>query len=39
MNESLDQFEAEKAARIEAFGKDIAFQNRSRDWLEESMRK
>lgn len=39
MNEFVKQFEAEKAARIEAFGKDTGFQNRSRDWLEESMRK
>lgn len=39
MNEPVKQFEAEKIARIEAFGKDIGFQNRSRDWLEESMRK
>jgi len=39
MNEFADQFEAEKAARIEEFGNDIGFQNRSRDWLEESMRK
>ncbi len=39
MNEFVRQFEAEKIARIEAFGKDTEFQNRSRDWLEESMRK
>lgn len=39
MNEPVKQFEAEKIARIEAFGKDTGFQNRSRDWLEESMRK
>lgn len=39
MNEFVKQFEAEKAARIEAYGKDIEFQKRSRDWLEESMRK
>jgi cephalosporin hydroxylase len=39
MNEFAKQFEAEKIARIEEFGKDIEFQNRSRDWLEESMRK
>jgi cephalosporin hydroxylase len=39
MNEFVKQFEAEKIARIEAFGKDTGFQNRSRDWLEESMRK
>jgi cephalosporin hydroxylase len=39
MNELPTKFEAEKAARIEAFGKDTAFQARSRDWLEESMRK
>lgn len=39
MNEFVKQFEAEKIARIEALGKDTEFQNRSRDWLEESMRK
>lgn len=39
MNESVKQFEAEKIARINEFGKDTGFQNRSRDWLEESMRK
>lgn len=39
MNDFVKQFEAEKTARIEAFGKDTEFQNRSRDWLEESMRK
>ena len=39
MNDFVKQFEAEKIARIEALGKDTEFQNRSRDWLEESMRK
>ncbi|MFA6970875.1 MAG: cephalosporin hydroxylase family protein [Gallionella sp.] len=39
MNEFVKQFEAEKSARIEALGNDTGFQNRSRDWLEESMRK
>lgn len=39
MNDIEKQFEAEKAARIDAFGADTAFQQRSRDWLEESMRK
>ena len=39
MNEFVKQFETEKIARLEAFGKDTEFQNRSRDWLEESMRK
>lgn len=39
MSEFAKQFEAEKMARIEALGKDTAFQDRSRDWLEESMRK
>ena len=39
MNEPSKQFEAEKAARIEAFGKDTEFQKLSRDWLEKSMRK
>jgi cephalosporin hydroxylase len=39
MNKFIKQFESEKITRIEAFGKDIEFQERSRDWLEESMRK
>lgn len=39
MNKFVKQFEAEKIARIEVLGKDTGFQNRSRDWLEESMRK
>ena len=39
MNKLVKQFEAEKIARIESFSKDIEFQNRSREWLEESMRK
>ena len=39
MNKFVKQFEVEKIARIEAFGKDSEFQNHSRDWLEESMRK
>lgn len=39
MNEFVKKFEAEKIARIEAFGKDTGFQHRSREWLEESMRK
>ncbi len=39
MNDFVKQFEAEKIARIEALGKDTEFQDRSRDWLEESMRK
>lgn len=39
MNDAEQQFEAEKTARIAAFGADTGFQQRSRDWLEESMRK
>ena len=39
MNKLVKQFEAEKIARIESFSKDIEFQNRSRELLEESMRK
>lgn len=39
MNEFVKKFQAEKIARIEAFGKDTGFQRRSREWLEESMRK
>lgn len=39
MNDFTRQFENERAARIEALGKDSGFKRRSRDWLEESMRK
>ena len=39
MDDAIKQFEAEKHARIEAYGKDAEFQKQSRDWLEESMRK
>ena len=39
MNDFIRQFENERAARIEALGKDSGFKSRSRDWLEESMRK
>lgn len=39
MNDFVKQFEQEKDARIEAFSQDSGFQARSRDWLEESMRK
>ncbi|MGB2831461.1 MAG: cephalosporin hydroxylase family protein [Methylotenera sp.] len=39
MNKFIEEFEAERAARIVAFGQDEGFKNRSRDWLEESMRK
>jgi len=39
MNEPAKQFEAEKIARIKAFGEDTGFRERSRAWLEESMRK
>lgn len=35
----IQQFEAERAARIEQLGQDHAFQAQSRDWLEQSMRK
>ena len=35
----IEQFNAEKLARIDALGKDIEFRNQSRQWLEKSMRK
>lgn len=33
----VEQFEEERRARLEAFGKDAGFRNLSRDWLEASM--
>lgn len=39
MNDFIKEFEAERTARVESFGLDAAFKNRSRDWVEESMRK
>lgn len=39
MNKVVKQFEEERKSRIEAFGKDAIFQNQSRGWLKESMRK
>lgn len=39
MNNFVKEFEAEKAARIASFGQDDGFKDRSRAWLEESMRK
>lgn len=39
MDKFIEEFEAERAARIIAFGHDEGFKSRSRDWLEESMRK
>jgi len=39
MNKFMEEFEAEKASRIEAFGADSSFKEHSRAWLEESMRK
>lgn len=35
----IQQFEAERAARIDQLGQDREFQAQSRDWLEQSMRK
>lgn len=35
----IEQFNAEKLARIDALGKDVEFRNQSRQWLEKSMRK
>ena len=39
MNKHSKEFEAEKLLRIEALGRDEGFIDRSRAWLEESMRK
>ncbi|WP_301100595.1 cephalosporin hydroxylase family protein [Propionivibrio sp.] len=39
MNKFVNDFESERAARIDLFGHDEGFRNRSRAWLEESMRK
>ncbi|NOT13875.1 MAG: cephalosporin hydroxylase [Methylococcaceae bacterium] len=39
MNKFIEEFEAERAARIESFGQDEGFKSRSQAWLEESMRK
>lgn len=39
MNNYIQEFEAERAARIETFGTDEGLKSRSRDWVEESMRK
>jgi cephalosporin hydroxylase len=36
---SVEQFNAEKLARIDALGKDVEFRDQSRQWLEKSMRK
>lgn len=35
----IQQFEAERDARIAQLGEDLAFQKQSRDWLEQSMRR
>lgn len=35
----IQQFEEESRQRLEAFGADEAFQNLSREWLEQSMRR
>lgn len=35
----IQQFEAERAARIQQLGQDLEFQAQSRDWLEQSMRR
>ena len=39
MNDFIKEFEVERATRVEGFGLDDAFKSRSRDWVEESMRK
>jgi cephalosporin hydroxylase len=36
---TLEQFNMEKSARIDALGKDVEFREQSRQWLEKSMRK
>lgn len=38
-NNPTQQFELERAQRIEKLGQDQAFQAQSRDWLEQSMRR
>ena len=35
----IQQFEKEREARVEALAQDVEFQNQSRDWLEQSMRR
>lgn len=35
----VEQFNAEKMARVDALGKDVEFREQSRQWLEKSMRK
>ena len=39
MNKFIEEFESQKARRIESFGQDEDFKKRSLAWLEESMRK
>lgn len=39
MNDHIKEFEIERATRVESFGLDEGFRSRSRDWVEESMRK
>ena len=39
MNQQIEQFEQEKKCRINSFGDDTEFINRSSDWIQESMRK
>ena len=39
MNKFIEEFESQKARRIESFGEDEGFKKRSLAWLEESMRK
>ncbi len=39
MDKFIKEFETERTARVESFGQDAGFKNRSRDWIEESMRK
>jgi len=37
--DSVERFNVEKLARIDALGKDVEFRDQSRQWLEKSMRK
>jgi cephalosporin hydroxylase len=39
MSKFIEEFEFEKASRIETLGRDDGFRGRSREWLQESMRK
>ena len=36
---SIDQFQVERSARLQAYGSDAAFEALSRDWLQQSMQR